>query len=88
VNGGTSYFDLFRHPIGHFASRESQAAGRKGLARFRLVREKPATDGGRPYSSRCCRVVDIFRPAFDEERLGDPAHNTQIIWREFMLAGN
>ncbi len=28
------------------------------------------------------RVVDIFRPAFDEESAANPAHNTQILWRE------
>ena len=27
-------------------------------------------------------IVDVFRPSFDEESAGNPAHNTQILWRE------
>ena len=69
------------HPIDILIAKLHRLAD-KDLAAFRLVIERTGHPTEDEMREELQAAVDLFRPSFDEEMVGDIKTNTRVLWQE------
>jgi len=76
---------VFPHPVDILAAKVCRTAD-KDLNAFRLVRQTTGHPTPEEMIQVLRKIVDIYRPSFDEEQGRNAIANTQLLWHEIFGA--